>query len=274
MEHSYPIEINQYDNWVIREALHNCIAHQDYELKGKINVVENPDELIFTNLGDFIPGNVETVIQQDAPQDVYRNPFLSEAMVNLNMIDTIGSGIKKMFVTQKQRLFPLPDYDLSDASKVVVKIGGKILDENYTRMLIENAELDLGTVILLDKVQKRVKISKDEHRFLKLRKLVEGRYPNLFVSSRIASVAGEKVKHIKYRGFDKKYYQDLIVEFIKKHGSASREEVDALILNKLPEVLSEDQKKRKINNLLTEMSRNLEIIKNIGSDRKSKWILK
>ena len=26
----FPIEVTQYDRWVIRETLHNCIAHQDY----------------------------------------------------------------------------------------------------------------------------------------------------------------------------------------------------------------------------------------------------
>lgn len=118
----FPVEITKYDPWVIREALHNCIAHQDYELKGRISVVEKSDELIFDNLGSFIPGNIEAVIRQDSPPSVYRNPFLAHAMVNLNMIDTIGGGIKKMFKTQQERFFPLPDYDLTQTNRVVVKI--------------------------------------------------------------------------------------------------------------------------------------------------------
>ena len=184
----FPTEINQYDPWVIREALHNCIAHQDYELGGKINILENPDELIFDNVGSFIPGNVETVITQDSPPEIYRNSFLAQAMVNLNMIDTIGGGIKKMFKTQMQRFFPLPDYDLTQPARVIVKIPGSVLNENYTKLLIKNAEMDLFTVMLLDKVQKRIRLSKDEHTFLKSKKLVEGRYPNLFVSSQIAAI--------------------------------------------------------------------------------------
>ena len=132
----FPIEITQYDPWVIREALHNCIAHQDYELRGRINVVESPDDLIFSNMGSFIPGSIEEVIKMDAPLEQCRNHHLARAMVNLNMIDTIGSGIKKMFLTQRQRFFPLPDYDLSRPDRVVVTIQGKILDENYTRLLI------------------------------------------------------------------------------------------------------------------------------------------
>jgi len=149
----FPIEVNQYDAYVIREALHNCIAHQDYEKQGRINIVEKPDELIFTNLGSFIPHSIAAVIEKDSPPEFYRNRFLADAMVNLNMIDTIGSGIKRMFVTQKNRYFPMPDYDLSDPSKVQVRIIGKILDENYTRMLIHHTDLDLITVMLLDKVQ-------------------------------------------------------------------------------------------------------------------------
>ncbi|MEO8342980.1 MAG: RNA-binding domain-containing protein, partial [Gallionella sp.] len=113
----FPQEVSQYDPWVMRETLHNCIAHQDYVLHGRISLVETPDSLIFTNLGTFIPGTVEEMIRSDAPPAVYRNKFLADAMVNLNMIDTIGSGIKKMFMAQRQRNFPMPDFDLSKANQ-------------------------------------------------------------------------------------------------------------------------------------------------------------
>jgi predicted HTH transcriptional regulator len=49
------------------------------------------------------------VILQNAPLKLYRNAFLSAAMVNLNMIDTQGGGIKRMFEKQKLRFFPMPD---------------------------------------------------------------------------------------------------------------------------------------------------------------------
>lgn len=60
----------------------------------------------------------------------------------------------------------MPDYDLSQPEKVTVRIYGKILDENYTRMLINNTDLDLKTVIYLDKVQKNIKLSKEEYKIL------------------------------------------------------------------------------------------------------------
>lgn len=269
----FPIEINQYDTYVIREALHNCIAHQDYELQGRINLVEKPDELIFTNVGNFIPRSIEKVIKQDAPQEYYRNRWLAEAMVNLNMIDTIGSGIKKMFILQRKRFFPLPDYDLSEQERVKVSIIGKILDENYTKMLIGNTDLDLDLVISLDKVQKRQKIDQDEAKQLRARKLVEGRYPNLYVAAKIAAITGDKSTYIKNRAFDNEHYKKLIISFINQYGSASRQDIDNLLLDKLSDALDANQKKKKVTNLLYEMHKKDQMIINKGSNKKPKWVL-
>jgi ATP-dependent DNA helicase RecG len=267
----FPVEMTQYDLWVIREALHNCIAHQDYGLRGRINVVERPASLLLTNVGSFLPGKVETVIQQDAPQEIYRNPFLAEAMVNLNLIDTQGGGIKRMFQKQRGRFFPLPDFDLSQPEKVAVKIEGRILDERYTQLLMARTDLDLETIILLDRVQKRQAIAPAEHRRLKGAKLVEGRFPNLVVAGPVAAATGEKARHIRDKGLDNKYYQDMIAELIRTHQPVTREDVDRLLMDKLPEVLTEPQKRTKIHNLLTTLSRKGRI-RNIGSRTAPKWV--
>jgi ATP-dependent DNA helicase RecG len=269
----FPVEMTQYDPWVIREALHNCIAHQDYGLRGRIQVVETPDALLLTNVGSFLPGTVEAVIHQDAPLEIYRNPFLAEAMVNLNMIDTQGGGIKKMFQRQRSRFFAMPDYDLSQTERVAVKLAGRILDERYARLLMSRMDLGLEEIILLDRVQKRQPITKEEHRRLKAQKLVEGRFPNPVVAAEIAAATDGKAKHILDRGFDNHYYQDLIVELIRKHQPVTREDIDEMLLDKLPEVLSQEQKLMKIHNLLYELSHRQKRIRNSGSRRFSKWVL-
>ncbi len=269
----FPTEVTKYEPWVIREVLNNCIAHQDYELRGKISIVENPDDLIFTNLGSFIPGSVEKVIEQDAPPEQYRNPFLATAMFNLNMIDTVGGGIKKMFLLQRQRFFPMPDYDLNEPNRVKVRIIGKVIDEKYTRLLISKTDLSLKTVICLDKVQKKIKLTRDEYKLLKSKKLIEGRYPNLFVTAKIAAITEDKSTYIKHRAFDKKYYKAMVTDFIKEFSSASRQDIDRLLLSKLPDVLDEKQKRTKVKNLLFEMANKDKSIKNIGTNRNPKWTL-
>jgi ATP-dependent DNA helicase RecG len=249
----FPTEIKMYDNYVIREALHNCIAHQDYGLQGRITVVETPNELVFSNLGSFIPKNVETVIEQDAPQEYYRNAFLAEAMVNLNMIDTIGSGIKRMFIEQRKRFFPLPDFDFSDPSKVVVKIAGRIWDENYTRLLMNKTDLDLKTVILLDRVQKSLSITDEETKQLKKLGLIEGRKPNLHISSAVAKITNDKATYIRKRGIDDEYCKKMILDYLKEFKEGKKDDFEKILLDKLPEVLDITQKKNKIKNILQSM---------------------
>lgn len=268
----FPQEITQYDPWVVREALHNAIAHQDYRRQGRIAVVEFPDRVLVTNVGNFLPGDVETVIRQDAPQAIYRNPFLADAMVELNLIDTQGGGIKRMFETQRRRSFPLPDYDLSDPRQVSVGITGRILDERYTRLLMERTDLDLAQVMLLDRVQKRLRIEPDEHRHLKSAGLVEGRYPNLIVAAAVAKAAGEAGRHIRERGFDKQYYLDLTLALVREHGPVTRKDVDQLLVPKLADRLTEEQKRRKVNNLLQELRR-AGRIENRGLRAKPEWVL-
>lgn len=269
----FPIELTQYDPYVIREALHNCVAHQDYRLCSRMFVIEKPEELIFSNAGSFLPGTVEAVIERDAPPRYYRNPFLANAMVNLNMIDTVGGGIKKMFAKQRERFFPLPTYALDKPDEVTVKITGKVIDPNYTQLLIKHADLDIPTVILLDKVQKKIRIDRQSHRKLKKQGLVEGRYPNLFVVSKIAGIAGKKAGYIKNRALDKEYYKEMIFSFLEKYGSATRREIDDLLINKLSDTLSDEQKIKKVSNLLLEMSQKEGRIHNVGSRRKPKWVL-
>jgi ATP-dependent DNA helicase RecG len=269
----FPVEMTQYDPWVIREALHNCIAHQDYGLRGRIQVVETPDALLLTNVGSFLPGTVEAVIHQDAPLEIYRNPFLAEAMVNLNMIDTQGGGIKKMFQRQRSRFFAMPDYDLSQTERVAVKLAGRILDERYARLLMSRMDLNLETIILLDRVQKRQPITKEEHKRLKSQELVEGRFPNPVVAAQIAAATGEKARHIRDKGFDNQYYRDLIEKIIHDHQPVSREDIDRLLLDKLPEVLTNEQKLRKIHNLMMDLAHKRRQIKNDGSRTEPQWIL-
>ena len=270
----FPKEFTQYDPWVIREALHNSIAHQDYRLRGRIVVVEFPDHISLTNVGDFLPGDVATVIRQDAPQAIYRNPFLARAMVELNLIDTQGGGIKRMFDTQRKRSFPLPDYDLTEmeTSRVTVSLHGCILDERYTRLLMERTDLDLNRAILLDRVQKGLPISRQEHRLMKAEGLVEGRYPNLMVAGLVAKATGEAGRHIRERGFDKQYYLDLIIALVREHGPVSRKEINQALIPKLPDRLTDAQKRWQVQNLMQALRRSGQIV-NRGTRTQPAWIL-
>jgi len=268
----FPEEVRQYEPYVIREALNNCIAHQDYTRQGRINIIEREDELIFTNLGEFIPGSVEKVVIDDAPEEHYRNRFLATAMFNLKMVDTAGGGIRKMFIYQRNKYFPLPEYDLFDA-KVKVTISAKVLDIDYARILARNPDLSLEEIILLDKLPKNKTLEPHEITRLKSKNLIEGRKPNFYISKKLAKKTGQKAKYSKNKAFDKQYYFDLIKKAITKHEDLNRKDVDELLWNKLPEWMNDKKKKNKIGNLLSELRKDGEII-NQGGTNVPKWVLR
>lgn len=254
-----PDELDTYDPFTIREALNNAIAHQDYSCHGMINVVEYEDRLIFSNVGNFIPDNIQNVLQNDAPEERYRNPFLVGAMVELKMVDTIGSGIRRMFNLQKQRFFPMPDYDFSD-NKVKLTIVSKVLDIDYATMLAKDHSLSLMEMELLSRIQMRRNLTDYEISYLRKRKLVEGRKNALYIAKTIASKIGQKADYTKNKGLDDKYYKDLLSKFIKQHKKVTRKEVDDLLLSKLPDALNDKQKTTKIGHLLSAL-RKMGVIK-------------
>ncbi len=255
----FPTPISPYDAWVIREALHNCVAHQDYRLGGKVNVVEHPDRLVFSNLGVFIPPSVEWMLEHQSPPEHYRNQWLINGMVRLRMIDQVGSGIRRMYETQRERFFPLPDFVIdsnSDATpRVEVSISGRILDVNYMRVLMHRADLDLRHVILLDRVQKHRGITPEEARQLRNEKLIEGRAPNYYISSKVADWTGQKARYIHNRALDDDYFRHLILEYLQRYKHATRQELNELLLPKLSAVLSPEQKLHKVRNVIQSLRR-------------------
>lgn len=266
------VEVPKYDNEVILEALNNCIAHQDYSLNARIMVTEKINKLIFENAGSFFDGKAEDYFLGEKTPKHYRNKWLVEAMVNLNMIDTMGYGIFKMIKSQKARYFPLPDYSKSTGNEVVLEIYGHSIDENYSKLLIEKKDdLSITDVILIDRVQKGLHITDDAAKMLKIKGIIEGRKPNYYISATLAEITNQKASYTKNKGLDKEDYKEFILKHIKNHGHANRGEIDELLLNILPNNKNEKQRKIYINNMIREMAG--VSIENIGSRTKSKWIL-
>lgn len=251
--------------------MNNAIAHQDYTLGGQINVVEYDDKLVFSNKGSFIPGNIERVLISNAPEEQYRNQFLTTAMVGLKMVDTIGSGIRKMYNFQRQRLFPLPDYNL-DNNRVEVTITGKILDLNYANILAENADLNLLDIELLNRVQLGKSLSDKEIARLRGKHLIEGRKPRIYIAKHIAQKVGQRIEYSGHKGLMNKSCEEFLLTALHDHKSLSRNEIDELLWKLLPDLLDDKQKKDKITNLLTKLKKHGKI-KNKSRGPHSDWFI-
>lgn len=246
-------EVMKYDTRVILEALHNCLAHQDYARQERVLVTEKVDRLIFENAGRFFEGAAADYFSGEKTPSRYRNPWLAQAMVQLGMIDTMGYGIHAMTVAQRKRYFPLPDYEKSTGSKVVLEIFGHAINENYSMLLLERQDLDIDTVILLDRVQKGLPITDDAAAHLRRDKLIEGRKPNYYVSAQVAATTGTQAAYTRNQGLQKPAQKQFVLEYLAKFGTATREKLDSLLMDMLPKGLTEKQKRDKVKNLLTEM---------------------
>lgn len=270
----FPIETEQYNSWLIRELLNNCIAHTNYQLGGRIYVNEFEDKIKFTNPGDFIPQRIENVLEVSYNPPFYRNQLLAESMVAFHMIDTATLGIRRAYNIQKAKYFPMPDYDVASGTQVEVTVYGKILNDNYMHILYDHPELDLHTVFLLDRVQKGLPMQKEDVDKLRSLKLVEGRITSLYLSASAAKSISDGAGYIKNKGFDDKYYKDLIVEYLKQYEKAKKSEIRELLWDKLPDVLSDKQKENKIRNLLYSLKQKKIIETDSTNQQKSNWVLR
>ena len=248
----FPEEVNKYDDFVVREALHNCIAHQDYNLRWRINVIEEEDTLTFVNVWSFGPWSIENLLVAKSTQEVYRNDHLTKVMINYQMIDTIGSGIERMFKIQWKRFFPMPDYDISN-DKVAVTIMGKVLDMNYAKKLLQVPNLSLRDMILLDRVQKKKTLKSEQIKYLRSKKYVEGNKNNLYVS---LGVAQKTSKVVEYAMSQKNINEQRkkVLEFITLSGEigVQKSEIAEYIEKKklLEDGLTDQKKKSRIQNIL------------------------
>lgn len=263
-------EVEKYDQRSVLEAMHNCIAHQDYTRSSRISVVERPDRIEFANAGSFYEGEPDDYAISGHVPMRYRNPTLVQAMTQLNMIDHLGYGIERMNRSQAERYLPLPDYDLSEPGLVKLTIYGSVVDESYTRMLMRNSELPFEDVLALDRVQKGVPISDTTLRRLRRKGLVEGRRPHVRVAASIAEITGTRASYVESRGKSEEYCQALVTDYLRKHGTASRLELNETVFPSLSSELTDSQKYDKVGNMLAKMRRSGTIV---FDKRKSAWTL-
>lgn len=245
-----PAEVWKYDTRSILEGLHNCILHQDYTLNERIIVTETNEKLVFENAGNFYYKDYTQYIEGKKRPSKYRNRALMNAMVNIKMVDTLGYGIHNLFLRQRERFLPMPDYDGSNETRVVLNMPGVVIDADYSILLIENASVSLTDAYLLDRLQKRQSLSADAVAHLRKQHLIEGKMPNIFICKSLAAKTGKKVEYSRHKGLEENSCWHSLREALNDHKRLTRAEIDALLWNNLSDQLEDSQKKDKIRNLL------------------------
>lgn len=268
----FPEVMQQYDDYSMREILHNCIAHQDYTLQERINLVESPGFLYYANGGSFIPGTVQKALATHGPQRHYRNECLCQAMVNFNMIDIVGRGIRKIFNQQWERRFPMPDYEIDAAKKeVAVRLYGNAINEKYTNLLKENKELSFEDCLLLDAVQKGHQLNEVDAQNLLSRGLIEVQDDRYYISLDVARKTKQVSEYTRSKGLEKQKLIQMILQYLKNAGEdgSKRDGIYEYLKDVLPSNKTEEQRLRALGDLLKAMKAD-ELIKTDGRN----WFIK
>lgn len=269
----FPDTMKQYEDYSIREALHNCIVHQDYTLESRVVVEENDGFLFYSNRGDFIPKSVERVLKDKRAQKIYRNKCLSRGMVHFNMIDTVGRGIPKMFTEQRRRFFPMPEYEINEDEKTVsVTIYGVSSDDAYTDLLKSDSSLSLMECLWLDSVRRHKPITKEAAKHLRERNLIEGKSPRYNIALSVARRAQQVGHYTKETGLNKMAMVKLILQLADNAGVKGFKRAMAfeILEQSLPVSLTRSQKLNFLTHLLMEINERGFIIK---SESGKSWII-
>lgn len=266
-------EVPKYDRDAVLEAIHNCVAHADWASGARIALREHSDRIVLENAGSFIEGaSVEDYVIGQRMPSRYRNPHLVNAMVALNMIDSIGYGLRRIHDSQRKRFLPLPDYEFPRDNEVRTTIYSRVIDQNYSEQLMAHTDLDLADVLALDRVQKGLPIAAEARARLRRARLVEGRAPHVRVSSTVAVAAGTEAEYVQARATENAHLAQLVENLISQFGPASRKQIDRVLDRYVDENLTESQRRARVSNLLTRMRR-AGTIHNAGSQQQPRWVL-
>ena len=84
-----------YPEEAIREALLNALVHRDYSFSGSIIINVNDSKMEFISLGGLLPGLSTEDIRIGVSQP--RNKKLAEVFHRLRLIESYGTGIRRIF---------------------------------------------------------------------------------------------------------------------------------------------------------------------------------
>ena len=272
--------VEDYPEVVLRELLMNAVAHRDYSRPQIIQIRKYPNHIEIESPGPFPNGIDETNYLR---QSNARNPIIMDVFREIGYTEKAGSGFNKIFteLLSKGKRIPVPEetqYSLTFIVEAEI-ISERLLELSAEYKKLKGKDVDMDALLVLNTILNNGKTSLSQlestpnisrytlkHALEELLELgfieTTGKSSGLFYilhSSKQIS-AREKASYIKNKGFDDDYYRKLIIEFLRKFGSASREDIHKLLVDKLPGTLTQKQKFYKVGNLLAYLRKNGRIV--------------
>jgi ATP-dependent DNA helicase RecG len=240
------VGVPDYPERALREAVANALIHRDYQRLGAVHFQWHSDRIEISSPGGFPEGVRLDNLLVTAPRP--RNPLLADAFKRAGIVERTARGIDTIFFEQLRNGRPAPSYARSDAAGVVVVIPGGEANLDFVRLLVTEAQheraLSLDELLVLnalwqerslDTAEVAQMIQKpDSDARAVLHRLVEaglveergqkkGRTWHL--SAATYRALGDKAAYVRQRGFEPLQQEQMVLQYLDKHGRITRAEV-------------------------------------------------
>ncbi len=243
------VGVPDYSERALREAVANGLIHRDYQRQGAVHIQWRSDRIEISSPGGFPEGVRLDNLLVTAPRP--RNPLLADAFKRGGIVERTGRGIDTIFYEQLRNGRPAPSYEWSDGTVVSVSIPGGEANLDFVRLLVTEAQggrvLTLDELLVLNALwQERnlatgdaaLLIQKPEaearaalHRLLEAG-LIEERGQKKGRTWHLSAAAyralGDKAAYVRQRGFEPLQQEQMILQYVEKHGRITRQEASGL----------------------------------------------
>lgn len=245
----FRVPIPNFDRRAFREAFVNALVHRDYSRLGAVHVRLDDDGLSISNPGGFVEGvTLDNLLVAD-PRS--RNPLLADAIKRIGLAERTGRGIDRIFEGMLRYGRPEPDYSMTNAYTVSIKMQSSDTDVEFLKMVIALEEkfgdMPIDSMIILSHLRQERRLTTldltaytqkaEPATRMTIEKLVEaglveahghGRGRTYTLSAKVYRQSGRKAAYIRQAGFDPIQQEQMVLAYIDKHGSIKRGEVAEL----------------------------------------------
>lgn len=242
----FRVPVPNFDRRAFREAFVNALVHRDFSALGAVHVKLDDDGLTISNPGGFIEGvNLDNLLVA-SPRS--RNPQLADIIKRIGLAERTGRGIDRIYEGMLRYGRPAPDYSMSNAYTVSVFLSNAAADLDFLRMVVEQEDklgtMPIDSLIILSRLREERRLTttdlapsvqKPEANVqATLEKLVEigflephgnGRGRTYTLSVRLYQNAGQRAEYIRQVGFAPIQQEQMVLNYIDKHGSIKRADV-------------------------------------------------
>jgi ATP-dependent DNA helicase RecG len=242
----FRVPVPNYDRRAFREAVVNALVHRDFSTLGAVHIKLDDDGLSISSPGGFIEGVNLNNLLVAPPRS--RNPLLADIIKRIGLAERTGRGIDRIYEGMLRYGRPTPDYSLSNAYTVSLFLSNASADLDFLKMVVEQEDklgtMSIDSLIILSRLREERRLTTTDlapsvqkleaNVRATLEKLVEtgflephgtGRGRSYILSARMYQKAGQRAEYIRQAGFDSIQQEQMVLNFIKAHGTIKRADV-------------------------------------------------